>query len=260
MSVAEGFHTVATACVRHFRLNEPIFVGSRNSEALHQARVAMRRLRSALTLFRPAIADGEFEQIRDALRSFTAELGDSRNLDVLLQPDLPERERERLERKRECAYDSLIAAMESPCFRLLMLDLAAWTELGEWRRNPIAGTPLEPFLNRRIHRLWKRVARARRLGAMDEGQQHRLRIGIKKLRYGLEFAAALHRQERGRQRKFAKALKEIQEVLGYFHDHAVARMMLAVKNWPAAPPRKRRHLRDAKYSLRQLRRIGPYWR
>jgi triphosphatase len=264
MTVAEGFQAIVTACVRHFRLNEPIVIERRNAEALHQARVAMRRLRSALALFRPAIAGQEFDRIRDELRWFTAELGDARNLDVFLQRDLPDGERERLERKRECAYGSVITAMESRRFRLIILDLVSWAALGEWRHHRKAGGPLGPFANRRIDRLWTRISHHKKLSAMDDQERHHLRIEVKRLRYALEFVAALHVREPKRQKKFGKALEDIQESLGYFHDIIVARTVLAVKTWPIAPQRasdeERRHLREAKHSLRRLRKVGPYWR
>ena len=36
MSVAEGFATVAAGCLKHFRMNEPLFIAKRDSEALHR--------------------------------------------------------------------------------------------------------------------------------------------------------------------------------------------------------------------------------
>ena len=264
MTVAEGFQAIVTACVRHFRLNEPIVIERRMPEALHQARVAMRRLRSALTLFRPAVADEQFERLKDELRWFTAELGDARNLDVFLQGELPAGERERLERKRECVYDAVAAALESPRFRLVLLDLVSWAALGRWRQGKQAAKPLGPFVNGRIDRLWSRVSHATDLRKMDDQQRHHLRIQVKKLRYALEFVAALHTNEHKRQRKFGKAMEDIQDSLGYFHDIVVARTVLALKSWPIEPDRgreeEREHLRQARKSLCRLHKVGPYWR
>ncbi|MDB5557859.1 MAG: domain containing protein, partial [Enterovirga sp.] len=52
MPVADAFATLVRACLRHFRLNEDGVTEARLPEALLQARVAMRRLRSALSLYR----------------------------------------------------------------------------------------------------------------------------------------------------------------------------------------------------------------
>src|SRR5205085_9076229 len=124
---------IVTACIRHFRRNEPLVIEKRSMNALHQARVAMRRLRSTLTLFRTVVADDEFMALRDELRWFTGKLGDARNLDVYLQRDLPKDEKRTLKAKRERVYDQVIETMESGRFRRLMLDLIAWAYLGEWR-------------------------------------------------------------------------------------------------------------------------------
>ena len=261
MTVAQGFQTIVAACIRHFRFNEPAVIEHRHVEALHQVRVAMRRLRSALSLFRPAIADANFKRLRGELRWFTGELGEARNLDIVLGWDLPDGERERLERNRDRAYQAIIAAMESPRFRNLMLDLVSWVSDGDWRRNSKASEPLGTLTNRRIDRLWRKVSKARKLGAMDDRETHRLRIQVKKLRYALDFVAALH--VHGRQKKFGKAMEKIQEALGRCQDLTMARSFLGpqaasiIELEGGAKPRR---LRDAKQSLRRLRKIGPYWR
>jgi triphosphatase len=264
MTVAEGFATIVSACVRHFRLNEPLVIEDRRMEALHQSRVAMRRLRSALSLFRTAVADDRFEHIRDELRWFTNQLGDARNLDVYLQRDLPHDKRRPLERKREQAYDSVIAAMESQRFRQLMLDLIAWAALGDWRLHATAERELEPYMTKRIDRLWAKVDDSEDLSRMDDGQRHRLRIEIKKLRYALEFAEALHHHESERQKRFGKAVEDVQEALGHLNDAVVARTLVTADAWPIEPPEpspeERASLQEAEQALHHLGKIGPYWR
>jgi triphosphatase len=264
MIVADGFAAIVAACVRHFRLNEPLATGQRLPEALHQCRVAMRRLRSALTLFRTAVADVEFARLREELRWFTGELGDARNLDVFLARDLPANERRAIEARREAAYDRVVAAMDSQPVRMLMLDLVAWSRLGEWRGHADAQLPLEPYVSHRIDRLWRRIGQARDLEDMHEEQRHRLRIEVKKLRYALEFAAALYAGQREPQRRFARAIETLQEALGDLNDVVVARSLVTCDAWPIAPNqpghRERALLSDAEDALHHLRRIGPYWR
>jgi triphosphatase len=264
MTVGQGFETIVAACLRHFRLNEPLVIEQRRPEALHQTRVAMRRLRSAFSLFRSSVADPEFARLRDELRWFTGELGDARNLDVYLQRELPAEERDPLLQRREEAYDRVIEAMDSARLRLLMLDLVAWSALGEWREHANAAMPIEPYVSRRIDRLWARVDEARDLTKMDDEERHQLRIQIKKLRYALEFVSALHERERQRRRKFATAIEELQEALGYLNDLVVSRTLLAIDAWPIAPDipdqRELDLAREADRWLDRLRRIGTYWR
>jgi inorganic triphosphatase YgiF len=264
MCVAEGFATIVMACLRHFRLNEPLVIELRTAEALHQARVAMRRLRSALSLFRSAVNDADFGRIRDELRWFTGELGDARNLDVYLKRDLPEVERETLEAKREHAYGHVAEAMNSQRFRTLMLDLVAWTALGKWRDHATAGKPLEPYVNRRIDRLWHKITAAADLADMDAEERHQLRIGIKKIRYAVEFVEPLHAHQSQRQKKFGKAVEDLQEALGELNDLAVARSLERSDAWPITPetpgPEECRLLSESDHALDRLQKIGPYWR
>jgi inorganic triphosphatase YgiF len=264
MIAADGFAAILAACVRHFRLNEPLVTERRLPEALHQCRVAMRRLRSALTLFRTAVGDPEFARLREELRWFTGELGDARNLDVFLGRELAAKERKAIEARRQAAYDRVAAAMDSQPVRTLMLDLVAWSRLGEWRGHADAQRALEPYVSHRIDRLWRRIGHARDIEDMDDEQRHRLRIEVKKLRYALEFTEALYARERDAQRRFARAIETLQEALGDLNDVVVARTLVASDAWPIAPNRAGERelalLRDAEDALHHLRRIGPYWR
>jgi CHAD domain-containing protein len=263
MSVAEGFETIVMACIRHFRRNEPLVVEGRSAEALHQTRVAMRRLRSALSLFRTAIQGPEFERLREELRWFTNELGDARNLDVhLLRQQFDEEEQVRLQERRETAYNWAIAAMESARFRDLMLDLVAWSALGKWRSGTRAQQPIQVYADRRIDQWWSKLSETRRPGRMDDRQRHRLRIRVKKLRYALEFMAALHGQGDGRRKQFKRSLEAVQESLGKLHDSVVARSMIACGVPGVLPPKgkeQRKAVREADRAVRRLRHAKPYW-
>ena len=57
MSIRAAFLTIAGACLRHYRRNEALLLVHYEERALHQARVAVRRLRSALTLFKPVLLE-----------------------------------------------------------------------------------------------------------------------------------------------------------------------------------------------------------
>jgi inorganic triphosphatase YgiF len=264
MTIAEAFAAIVSACIRHFRLNEPLVIAERSPEALHQARVALRRLRAAFSLFRSALNDPGSMRLRDELRWFTRQLGDARNLDVFLQRDIEEADRQRLQHERELAYDRVIGALESKRFRLLMLDLVAWSAFGEWRSEATAGRPIEPYANHRIDRLWAKISHARRLTHMGEHQRHRLRIQAKKLRYALEFVAALHTGEQARQKKFAKAVEDLQETLGQLNDLTVARKLVALDSWlielHEPDEAERALLHDAGRTIGHLRDTGAYWR
>lgn len=263
MNVAEAFEIIVHSCLRHYRLNEPIVIADRKPDALHQARVAMRRLRSAFTLFRPAVEDVEYQHLRHELRWFTAQLGDARNLDVYLERDLEGDERAKLTRKRERAYDEVTDAMNSHKFRRLLIDLIGWVALGAWRSGKVAAKPVGSFAARRLDRLWDSVTKEADIATMDEDSRHRVRIQGKKLRYAVEFLQALYPHARLDEKRFANAIEELQESLGKLNDMATARTIAGVPandGWLIGSIEERRHLVSAEQALRELKRVGPFWR
>ena len=144
-----------------------------------------------------------------------------------------------------------------------MLDLVGWTAAGQWRGEQRATKPLAPFMNRRIDRLWLKIAGSSDVGGLDDDQRHHLRIRMKKLRYALEFAAALHKGKPRRRKKFMKTVKGLQESIGNLHDIVTARSLVTLNSWLAAPgsspKREQRLVRDADRALRRLSKVGSYW-
>ena len=96
MSDGAAFRAVALSCLRHFRRNEIALLAGRDAEALHQARVALRRLRTALTLFRHAVRGKPYREVREGLRWLAGRLGEARNLDVLTGDGAPAPDASRL--------------------------------------------------------------------------------------------------------------------------------------------------------------------
>ena len=270
VAAAEGFTAICLSCLKHFRLNEPLIVSGRLAGALHKARVAMRRLRSALSLFRPMLrGDPRFAPLREELRWFTNQLGEARNLDVFLgRFDDEDGSREELSRAREASYDSIVETLGSKRFRELMLGLVAWLATGEWRDGKRSKKPLLAFTNKRIDALWHDIAaRGEDLARLEEEPRHRLRIDIKKIRYALEFVRGLHPGKATEQKRFGSALEGLQESLGALNDIATAREIAArhLTADRASEPlhgeeEQATHLREAQRHFRRLKKVGAYWR
>ena len=266
--VAEGFAAIVAACLKHFRLNEPLLIKERNAEALHQARVALRRLRSALWLFKPAIQDSGFAAINCRLRQFTAELGEARNIDVLLATLAPgDAGRRQLEHERGHHYGRVIATLETPEFRSFMVELVAWSQAGEWRHGKRAGRRLTPYALKRLDKLWRSIEeRGADLADLSVAERHQLRIDTKKIRYALEFLRQPLRAAGSDQKKFANAAEGIQESLGQLNDLAMARELAGEPDWllrgsAATEDETAAHLLSlATRYLRKLRKVGAYWR
>jgi triphosphatase len=234
LSEGEGFRAVAHACLRHYRLNEIVLLARRDADALHQARIALRRLRSALSLFRSTVRGKDYQEVREGLSWLSGQLGDARNVDVLIAgagfgPDDPAHGR--LAKARAKAYDRVEAALGSERVRALMLRLALWIEAGAWRFRERAGRELSGLATHQLERQWRQVRRhGARLGKVGADDRHRLRLDVKKLRYAAEFLAGLSgkkKAERARRDRFIAALKELQERLGDLNDAEAAEAMTA---------------------------------
>ncbi|WP_236960358.1 CHAD domain-containing protein [Methylobacterium durans] len=245
-SAGDAFRRIAMACLRHLRLNEAVFLAGRDPEALHQIRVALRRLRSAFSLFKPVLAhDPRAASLAEAIKGATEPFGRARNLDVFLETTLPEERARRpdepgleelaarLATERDRAHETVSTILTSPEWRGLLLDLLAWLHTGPWLgegADPARDAPARDFAAAVLGRFRKRVRkRGRHLAKLDPEARHRVRIAGKKLRYGADFFASLFpdKTARKRHKAFAAALSDLQDHLGALNDLATAHAVMA---------------------------------
>jgi triphosphatase len=234
MASSEGFQLIARACIHQFRLNQSILGRAANPEALHQARVALRRLRSALSIFREMLADDSLDHLLTELRWIAGELDMARDIDVLLGHMRNETARDQLQVARARAYATAMAALGSARLRTLMLDLVEWLTIGRWLTAPADRTLIDRRLDSfaadilgRCRRHVKR--RGRHWGRLDDRTRHRLRIQTKKLRYSADFFGALFPGGKANRRRkaFLEALEALQTYLGDLNDQTTGAALLA---------------------------------
>ena len=233
MTAGDAFQMIARACLRHFHLNARCLSEGRDADALHQSRVALRRLRSALTLFKTVVADGRTEQMRAGLKKISAQLGEARNLDVYLtrihtlaassQNDVAFQEyKARVEQAREAAYDRVLAALHDVDFRLFTVELAGWIEAGDWKtQRPERDEAVSHFASRLLRKRQRAVRRrGLHLQRRSPEERHKLRIAAKKLRYAAEFFASLTsgKKKRSAHKAYIVRLEALQENLGALND------------------------------------------
>lgn len=220
-----AFQAIAQSCFRQFRLNETVLLDRRNSEALHQARVSLRRLRSAFSIFKPIIADPEAFRINAELRWLASILGEARNIDVLIAKTEKGELRNRLKLLKTEKYDQVIEALKSPRALSLEMDFVEWLWCGKYLEAP--GTAdarqvrIEEFASAALDRLRKKIKRhAIALKSGTDTERHEVRKDAKKFRYAAEFFASLYDDKHGRRRfkQFSKAMEELQDHLGALND------------------------------------------
>ncbi|MGB5077788.1 MAG: CHAD domain-containing protein [Sphingorhabdus sp.] len=232
MTADVAFQKIAHSCLLQFRLNE-VLIEDQNPDALHQARVGLRRLSSALTTFKPILTDEAFPVIRANIRWLAGELGRARDLDVLAARATNQELHERLETARIDAYSRIQEVLESKRARACMLDLAEWIADGRWLSQPDARferkLASKVFAREVLHRLHKKVKKAGNLTKLGDEKLHKVRKNAKKLRYAAEFFASLYngKDARRRHKSYINALERLQNELGVLNDFAVAPAVLA---------------------------------
>jgi triphosphatase len=232
IDTATLFATIAASCLRQFRLNEDRLIETGAPEALHQARVGLRRLRSALSVFADMLASAELDRFQAELRALAASLGKVRDVDVMIAK-LDDADALRLlEAARATRFDAVLAALGSAPVRGLMLDLVAWIATGAWRETEgtaaLRAMPAADFSAATLDTLRRRVKRrGQHLAGLDEESRHRVRIAGKKLRYAAEFFAGLYPGKKAgwRRETFLDALEALQTQLGHLNDLASGRAL-----------------------------------
>jgi len=242
--------------------------GSDGPEPVHQARVATRRLRSALSLFQPVIPASLLDGVLPKVKALGAVLGPVRDWDVFVTETLPpilaafpgeqrlDQLRGAANRRRAVHQTALRTWLGGPAFRVLGVELACLAAAPLWRPEPVADAqpprdgdadplpqaspmsmplamPLASYVEPVLHRRWKRlVAAGKDIEQHDAATLHAMRLKIKRLRYVLEIANLSGGH--GDSRKLSKRLAKSQDQFGILNDRAVAAGLLAEPGGPEA--------------------------
>jgi CHAD domain-containing protein len=223
--------------VERFANHEVSIAEGDDPEDIHQARVAARRLRSDLRTFH-AFVDSEWSgSLRSELRWLGAELGAVRDTEVML---------DRLRRHSDSLPDGEHAAVDVVLRRLVAdwkrarqeLKTAMLTEryhdlrerLDAAATNPKLGAdadgPAKPLLRPVVRKPWRKLKRA--VGALSaqppDEALHEVRIRAKRCRYACEATEDVFGKAT---RRFARAVADVQDILGEHQDAVVARAWLS---------------------------------
>ncbi|MBM3491904.1 MAG: CHAD domain-containing protein [Alphaproteobacteria bacterium] len=295
MSAEQGFAAIVENCLEHALANEAVLLAGTDIEGVHQMRVALRRLRSAITAFRAQVDGAATRAVEQELRWIAGVLGPARNADVFEAGVLPPvgaaigedarfawfagEARELRQRHGRAAIEAVGSARYSQG----MLRLGAWLAGRQWRdgathKQLAALERPVPLLAAALLRVrFKKVRKlGNRLAALDEAALHQLRIRVKRLRYCAEFFRALFPD--GAPKAFAEDAAALQDSLGYLNDKAAARSLVAelrpraaaqgreadlawaagaIAGWHAHEAQ--RCLRQTRKQWRRLKRRGAFW-
>ncbi|WLR92039.1 CYTH and CHAD domain-containing protein [Shinella zoogloeoides] len=269
MTAEAAFRRIAQSCFRQFRLNESVLLRRRSEDALHQARVALRRLRSALYLFKAHLGE-DAGRFSSEFRWLAGLLGDVRNLDVLLAKVTEDEVREKLLDAREKACTVAVEALSSSRASALAMDFYEWIHCGPYRDEPALQLPAKEFARKALDKCRRKLKKhGRELATVGDEDRHRVRKDAKKLRYASEFFQALFASKRdGRRYKhFSDAMETVQDHLGALNDLASSLAVLRKHGLESVIAKaagdqagKRGLIRDAQAALDQLIETKRFWR
>jgi len=210
-------------------------------EAVHDFRVAARRLRSTLRTFRPLLPVDRSEPLREELRWLAGELGEVRDLEVITErltdavaaepPELvvgpvAERITQRFTGRRDQARAAALASLDSDRYHRLLDDLDELLDGGPQSR-PVTGE-LRGLVRKAVRRTERHLAGAVNgssgaASSPDEVALHEARKSAKRARYAVEVLAPADGKRAG---QLVDRLKDLQDVLGAHQDTVVAREVL----------------------------------
>lgn len=243
-SVTEVIRTALTTSVLRVLRHDPgVRIGD-DPEDVHQARVGTRRLRSDLRTFRPFLDEEWANGLREELRWFAAALGEVRDADVLLDrlrrqgAELADEDAtevsalvDELGGERETRRARLLEAMSGSRYVDLLERLVDAAKAP--RVKPQAEQRARPLLPRLVTRRWTRLDLA--VQAVDDASAeslHQVRIQAKRCRYAAEAVAPVIGKPA---RTFAKAVADVQKVLGDHQDAVVAEAWLRQRSLQVSP-------------------------
>jgi CHAD domain-containing protein len=233
MRPEEAFRATLQDCLAQITANAATLRLGRSVEGLHQLRVAFRRLEVSLGAFGREFGQDWIEELRGRAKILMGRLSPARDLDVFTSKllDSPPKSgvgdglpqlRARAEAARATAWGAALASISSTDFEHFTDDVAA-----------LAGSQLPLTRDRKLKRTARRILhrqnrrvkkRAQAAKSQEEGDLHRLRIALKKLRYTAEFFAPLY--PRRDVSRYLKQVRGLQNHLGDLNDVANVRSVV----------------------------------
>ena len=251
-------------------------------DALHQIRIALTHLRTALRFFSPMVDDTLRPNVWAELKWLNSQLGMVRDLDVAIERIVAESgdelaviaELQHWDEKRTESHRLLARALQSARYRRLVEQTSTWIESGPWstRRSKEAirlrRCTLADHASERLTE-WetKLLKKARKLRKLDVEKRHKLRLLNKRMTYSIESLQDLFGGESlTKQKSILKKLRKAQRSLGQLNDDARGQALAASLNGAGLDAsnrflnrkREKKLLRTASAAYRKLDKTKPF--
>jgi CHAD domain-containing protein len=202
-------------------------------EAVHEARKALKRVRTSLRVARAAVGEETYQRENAAFRQAGRRLAVPRDAAVLIETldgisenageELPETAIRRFRAGLEAEHEQAIEALRSDGLRPVLVELgSARLRTGGWTFGANGFDALAPGL-RRVYRRGRRRMRAA-AGEPSDENLHEWRKRVKDLWHASQIVRAAAPK---RMRRFSRRAHQLSDLLGEDHDLAVLRGRVA---------------------------------
>jgi CHAD domain-containing protein len=241
-NTSQAFQAILQANLDYFLGWAPIAYEGKNLTGVHQARVAFRRSRSAVTIFRKVVGRAAGTPIALELKWIAGEMGAARDIDVFISEGIPDvaatindpagqAKLEALAQKKQAvAYTSVRAMLDSDRYKKFIAQYKSWIADEAWRKVKGANKkqldqPVTQFASKILEQVFNKIlTQGERLAQMSDEELHELRKACKKMRYATEFFTPLY--DGAAVSEFTGKFKAVQKLLGLINDVAVMPTLL----------------------------------
>ena len=278
MACDTAFRIVARRCLKDLTAHHAA-TREGDVDGLHHMRVALTRLRTAISFFSPMVAGPQRTRIRDELKWLNAHLGVVRDLDVAIErlkkidKQHPPTDYRSWNRERAASQRHLARVLQSVRYRRLIKSISNWVERGSWatKAGKQAATqracPIAEYSAVKLTRWWKKLIKnSRKLRDFSTRKLHRLRLMNKKLHYAvLSVADLISNNAISKHQAMVRYLRQAQKSLGQLNDDARGRSLAATVGKGGAqasqpflsPKREKRLIRSAATAYEKLAELKP---
>jgi len=270
LTATQALDVVVRAAGEHVSRHVELLVAQREPEALHQVRVGVRRARSAISLLRRALGDGEkLAWVSTEIRDLAVPLGRARDLDITVRDHangLPGHIREQLLARREAAYDQVVALVGSERWSDLRTHVDGLLRHlhDEVPADPPAAEAAAAALDRSLRRVLRDGAS---LAGASPTERHEVRKEARRLRHGVQAFGSLYAVPPGSAvepgspvHEFGQRVADVQDTLGDLGDLQTSRHLLELVGAPPPEADTDALLRRASAAVERLRAASPPWR
>lgn len=279
-------------CQRHMVANQPVVEEGKTPEGVHQMRVSLRRMRTAISILQRQIGSPTLTLLGAEAKWLASALGPVRNWDVLVVDTIADIEKRCPDEKafaalcasinprREEGYVHLRELFAGSRYNRFVLTLGRTIERRAWRNDiasgslGILGETAVSFSRTALYRLHRRALKGgKHFRHLRPEARHELRLILKKLRYAAEFFRSVFDTKDEAQRYLTR-LADLQEALGLANDAATTGGLLAILTEDSGNPALHRGAglitgwqeRDNEVAAGQLHKVwkrfaqgAPFW-